>query len=252
MSAAIGYGWRVVTIPAQFNGPDGSGNGGWVCGLVAAQLPADNPDPIEVKLSAPPPLDVPLQWRTTADTIALFDSSETTIASATRGAFAASPPAAPSVEQAHTGMEKYEGHVAHPFSRCFTCGPQREVGDGLRIFSGQYEPGSTAALWNPHRAFADDDGHINSNVVWAALDCPGGWAADVGASPAVLGTMTARVIRRPEAGEPCVTRGVLMSQQGRKCVTATALYTHEHELLGHAEQVWIRIDPNQFLQDPST
>ena len=53
----------VVTIPARFNGPPGSANGGYACGLVAAAIgPAAT-----VRLLSPPPLDVPLERRREAD-----------------------------------------------------------------------------------------------------------------------------------------------------------------------------------------
>ena len=48
---------ETVTIPGRFNGPANSGNGGYVCGLLAAHMDGAS----EVSLRAPPPLEVPLR-----------------------------------------------------------------------------------------------------------------------------------------------------------------------------------------------
>jgi hypothetical protein len=52
----------MVTIPAQFNGPDHSGNGGYVAGMIAQQVDLDGTGPVTSTLRIPPPLDVPLSW----------------------------------------------------------------------------------------------------------------------------------------------------------------------------------------------
>ena len=48
---------NVLTIPFRFNGPAGIGNGGYVCGLIAAYVDG----PATVTLRRPPPLDTPLE-----------------------------------------------------------------------------------------------------------------------------------------------------------------------------------------------
>src|SRR5699024_8090716 len=178
--------------------------------------------------------------------VQLKNTEKSPIPPTTQEAFTSETPNAPSNEHANIAMENYAGHEAHPFNRCCTCGTQRGDGDGLRIFSGPYESGSTAATWTPHDAFDDGTGHVSPPIAWAALDCPGGWAANVGDEPAVLGSMTALVTRTPEIGEPCLVRGALMASSGRKRHSATALYTRDGELLGRAEHVWIQIDPATF------
>src|SRR5258707_3816206 len=46
----------VLTIPSRFNGPAGVGNGGYVCGRIAAYVDG----PATVTLRPPPPLDTPM------------------------------------------------------------------------------------------------------------------------------------------------------------------------------------------------
>ncbi|WP_163697243.1 hypothetical protein [Mycolicibacterium sarraceniae] len=66
----------------------------------------------------------------------------------------------------------------HLFRSCFTCGPDREPGDGLRIFVKR-PPGQSvlADRWIADASLADDDGAVRPEIGWAALDCPGRWAA---------------------------------------------------------------------------
>src|SRR6478609_7045434 len=48
---------NVLTIPSRFNGPAGVGNGGYVCGRIAAYVDG----PATVTLRRPPPLDTPME-----------------------------------------------------------------------------------------------------------------------------------------------------------------------------------------------
>jgi hypothetical protein len=48
---------NVLTIPSRFNGPAGIGNGGYVCGRIAAYVDG----PATVTLRRPPPLDTPME-----------------------------------------------------------------------------------------------------------------------------------------------------------------------------------------------
>ena len=232
-------------IPAQFNGPDSSGNGGYVCGLIAAQLP-DATGATTSSLRTPPPLDLPLLWRTGDDNVSLLLPPDTLIGSAEPGTFTDGALTCPTPELARSGMEAYPGYRHHPFDRCFSCGTQREEGDGLRLFTGPIDDSTVAAPWTPHRNFGDAGGRLSGPIMWAALDCPGGWAADFNKQPMVLGRMTAELLRLPYVGEPCLAVGGLQRVERRKFFTNTALYSVEGELLGRAEQIWIGIDIKNF------
>lgn len=235
----------MVTIDSRFNGPARSGNGGYVCGLVAAQLDATGP--VTSFLRQPPPLDTPLSWEHDGDDVRLLTAGGARVGEAAPGSFERDAPAAPTDQEAAAGTTAYPGYTGHPFSTCFTCGPDRAEGDGLRVFTGPIEPGSTttAATWTPHRDLFDVEGVLPPELVWAAIDCAGGWTADFTVHPTVLGRMTAQIVRSPAPGEPCTVTGVLDRQEGRKFITSTALHA-AGELLARSEQVWIEIDPDQF------
>ena len=50
-----------MIIAGRFNGPDGSGNGGYSAGLFALAASGGHGDGVEVTLRLPPPLDTPLE-----------------------------------------------------------------------------------------------------------------------------------------------------------------------------------------------
>ena len=232
-------------IDAQFNGPNNSGNGGYVCGMIATQL-SGSAGARTVMLRKPPPLELPLNWDRGGDFVKLIEPPGTVIGSAVPGEFVDGPLPCPPPELAQRGMDNYPGYHRHPFDRCFTCGTDRKPGDGLRIFTGPIDDSTVAAPWAPHPNFAGTDGRLSVPVMWATLDCPGGWAADFNKQAIVLGRMTAEVFRVPLVDESCIAVGGLQRVEGRKFFTNTALYAVEGELLGRAEQVWIAIDVKDF------
>jgi hypothetical protein len=237
----------MVTIQARFNGPDHSGNGGYVAGMLAEEVGAEV---VTSTLRIPPPLDVPLSWEHDShhdgELVRLLTAGGAVVGEAAPGTFVRDAPAAPTSDEAAAGLDAYRGHAHHPFDRCFTCGTARDEGDGLRLFTGPVGDDRVAATWTPDTTFGTLDGRLDVPTTWAALDCPGGWAADFTRHTMVLGRMTAQVVRAPLAGEPHLSVGVLRERDGRKFLTDTALFTADGELLGRAEQVWIQVDPDAF------
>lgn len=232
-------------VHPRFCGPPRSGNGGYVSGRLAAyvDVTADLPD-VEVTLRSPPPLGVRLDVGDVTDggDVALR-CGETLVAQAKPARIELSPPAAVAFDDALGAADRYIGRRDHPFPTCFVCGLDRAIGDGLRLEPGRVAPDAVAAAWRPDASLADADGLVRREFVWAALDCPSGWATDLGGRPMVLGRMTARVLALPRTAEPCVIVGLLRRLDGRKAFTASALYNATGALLGHAESTWLQVDP---------
>lgn len=223
-----------LVVPARFRGPARSGNGGWSAGALAALAPWPT---VTIRLSAPPPLDAPMVVEQAgAALVAAHDGRE--VLRATEADHEPEPVAAVPLDQARDAEARYPGLVGHPFPTCFVCGTGREPGDGLRIFPGPVGAGRSAATWTPTET--------STEIAWAAMDCPGAWAADVGERLMVLGTMTARVDRLPQVGAEHVVVGEVRGQEGRRSLTATTLYDAAGGLVGTAEHVWIAVDPEAF------
>lgn len=238
---------RTARIARQFNGPNNSANGGYVAGLIGARMTGGSPAATTVDLRKPPPLETDLEWVVDGARTDLRHQ-DVTVASGRAGELDPRDPLVAPVDTAaaRAARDAYEGYEDHPFPRCFTCGSARAQGDGLRLFSGPLPDGRMACPWTPHERFGDADGLLAPPYMWAALDCPGGWAAHIKAKPMVLARMTASLYRRPRVGEECVAVGALRGVERRKNLTATALYGEDGELLGRADQIWIAIDIEDF------
>ncbi|SDX96016.1 hypothetical protein SAMN05444365_101207 [Micromonospora pattaloongensis] len=221
-----------MIIPGRFNGPPGSGNGGYSAGRIAAQLDGDAP--VQVTLRTPPPLDRELVVVRDGDGIAVHDRDGGLVAEAAHVEpfDAVVPPVA--YEVAAEASAAYPGFTDHPFPTCYVCGPARD--DGLRIFPGALPDGRTAA------PFVTPTG-AGAETVWAALDCPGGWAVIGPGRPYVLGRMAAVVRAVPAAGSRCVVLGAAVATQGRRALVHSTLYGPDGELLGHARATWVALPP---------
>jgi hypothetical protein len=226
-----------LRIGERFRGPPGSANGGYACGSVAELLGGG----VEVTLRRPPPLDRPLEARPRDGGAVVLDGDEL-VAEARPATVALGLPAVVSLAQAERAASGYPLFRGHPFPTCFTCGPDRAVGDGLRIFPGPLPGGDLwAAPWTPDPSVADPDGLVAPAVVWAALDCPGGLAV-MGDAVAVLGRMAARVLARPHAGTPyCLVAWPDGAPDGRKLPAGSALLDGDGGVLAVARAVWVTV-----------
>jgi hypothetical protein len=215
-----------MQIPARFNGPPGSGNGGWSAGAFARASGLGGV--VEVTLRVPPPLDTDLTYAEPA--FHAPDGTTVATVAAVDDAGAAVPPV--SFDEAAVASKAYPGFTGHPFPTCYVCGPQRA--DGLRLFPGHLPDGRTATPWT-----VPDD--VSAETMWAALDCPGGWAALHTGRTFVLGRIAARVDALPAPGTACVVVGRADAMEGRKAWTRSTVYGPDGTPLAVARATWIAI-----------
>ena len=240
-----------LIVPARFNGPARSGNGGFVCGTLAELVPTATP--VEVTLRTPPPLESPMTV-TSADGVTTLGHGDVVVATARAVEEELAPVDEVPPEAAAAAMLGYPGLSGHPFPTCFACGPDRAEGDGLRIFPGPVDGdrGRVASLWVPAPSHAESTDLVDGvqrcglGVTWASLDCIGGWSEDLEGRPMVLGRMTARVDARPVVGEPHVVVGRALGRDGRKSFTASTLYDADGRVVACARHVWLQVDPSAF------
>jgi len=214
-----------VIIASRFNGPPGSANGGYACGLFSEALGGG----FEVTLLVPPPLDTQLDI--VGDELR---NGDVVVARARRAAHSDAEVHEPvSLAEAEAASKRYAGFEHHAYPTCFTCGPARD--DGLGIFAGPVEgrEGLVAAPWMPEPG-------VRPEIVWAALDCPSGWAVDDFQREGVLlGSMAAAIHTRPEPGEAHVVIGWRVGEEGRKRFAGSAVFTADGELVAHARSTWV-------------
>ena len=229
-----------IVIERRFRGPQASGNGGYSAGLVARPLR----QPAEVTLRKPPPLDRPIRLVTHDGRAEAYDGDMLVAEGVAIDSVDLEPPRTVTYDEAEGAAASYAGLSEHLFPECFTCGPARVDGDGLRVFSGPLGPGLVAAPWTPHPSVAGDDGVVPLPVVWAALDCPSAWAGDIGPGrPAVLGRLAVEQRQQVRAGEPLVVLGWLIEDLPRKYLAGSALMSTSGEVVAVGRATWVQIDP---------
>jgi hypothetical protein len=133
----------------------------------------------------------------------------------------------------------------HPFPSCVVCGPERDRGDGMRIFPAELpgRDGLYGACWTPGEEDGDGDGWVRPELVWAALDCPtSAPVANFGEGPAmVLATLAARLGCPVRVGEPHTILSWGLEVDGRKRRAAAALYDSDGILTCASRALWIEL-----------
>jgi hypothetical protein len=222
------------TVAPRFCGPPGTANGGYFCGLVAASTGAT----VQVRLERPIPLERALTIRDEGgDKLGVWDEA-TRVATATPASLELLAPRPPDYLQALEASRRFSGFDRHAYPGCFVCGTERARGDGLRVFAGEWGD-MVAAPWTPDESLNHGDGKVAAEFMWAALDCPGYFAARSDGVPMLLGEFNAHVDRRVHVSESCVVVGWRIAVSGRKYEVGTALYDEDGELCGRARALWI-------------
>lgn len=229
----------LVTIARRFRGPPGSGNGGYVAGLLAEWIDG----PAEISLLAPIPLDVPLHRRREGSEVSLCDAQRVYVT----GRPLAAPlelvvPPPPSEAEIEAAAADFPGPGEHPVPGCFVCGSGRAPGDGLCLSAGESPARDTAvAEWVPAEEFAEEHGHIAERFLWAALDCPSYFALGRPYPLALLARMAARIERPVLPGEKLRVTGWEIGREGRKFSCASAIHDEAGDLVALARALWVEV-----------
>lgn len=236
-----------IVVDAVHCGPPESGNGGWTSGSLAAYVHTTPAEPaVRVRLTSPPPLGRAMTVTHDGQAWELRDGEH-----AVASAWPAPRPDVEGLEPvtaavAAAAEERFEGLADHPFPTCFTCGTDRSPAEALCLRPGPLGDGTGryAARWTPRAAVP--------TLVWAALDCPGGWSAGIAGRPMVLGEMTCLVEALPEPGLEHVVIARHTGGTGRKHYSASALYAPDGRRLATATATWIAVDPTAVRPTRST
>ena len=240
---------HMMTIAHRFRGPPNSGNGGYVCGMLARHIPGA----AQVALRAPPPLETQLdaieveagRWelRQGTATIAIGRPTTLDMSRLERATYAEAVEA-----EKRTPIKPHQ----HLLPMCFVCGPDRAAGDGLRLFAGPLDRQNAvvfAVPWTPEASLAAADGLVAPEFVWSVLDCPSGYVSlfdresgECSSLPILLGTLSARIDGRPSPGERCVVTSWQTGREGRRLLAEAALFGEDDNLLAVGRAVWIAVE----------
>ncbi len=241
---------HTVIIPARFCGPPASGNGGYTCALLAEAIGSTS----EITLRKPIPIERELQIvPRDGSRGALLKDAETLIAEGEPIEWSPLPRRqALAFEDAVQAAQGSPAFRNHPFPTCFVCGPLRAAQDGLRIFPGLINrgaangngfPGGTfAAPWIPDKSLADAHGMVRDEFIWAALDCPTGFACGFSsAGTLVTGRLAVELMAQVHVGEKCVLLSWPLGIDGRKHHAAAALIGEDGTTSAEANATWIKL-----------
>jgi hypothetical protein len=224
-----------VTIPARFNGPRQSANGGYAAGVIAGLLGG----PAEASLRRPVPLDRALTVARDDGAVRLLDGDEVIADGRATPDFALDVPEGIGVEQARQAGRGYRAPADGEFSTCFVCGRARH--DALGVFAGPV-PGRdlVASAWTPGEHLAAADGTVAAEIVWAVLDCPTYFALYSDDLPmSFLARMTGRIDGPVCAGEDHIVIAWPIAFDGRKHYAGSAVLTAAGEVVARAHALLI-------------
>jgi hypothetical protein len=231
-----------LTIDPRYNGPNTSGNGGWVAGSLARLL---GTGPVSVSLRAPAPLAAPMRVRWRADGTVALENDGVLVAEGGRSELELDVPQAPDPDEAEAAgalAQKVSAQgVNGPYTHCFSCGFARS--DGLRIVPGPVgENGIVATTWTPPSFVADASGQLCVEAAWAALDCSAGfaWMRRLAAETAIITARMTAVIDQPlRIGHRYTVIGWPIAQDGRKLHAGTAIFDAAGKVQARSRQLWL-------------
>lgn len=228
-----------ITVTSRFCGPDGMGNGGYVCGIVAEAIDG----PAEVRLRLPTPLDMPLRLQSDGASARLLDGDQLLAeGSAIQGLPGLESPARPLPTAIAEARPHFPAVGEHMAPHCFVCGNERDATDALCIFSGRHpESGYAVADWVPASDLGDRSGLVEARYLWAALDCPSYFTFDLHDRVALLANMSADIARRPATGERLTVTGWTLGHDGRKHHSASVIHDGNGEVVALAKALWVDV-----------
>jgi len=231
-----------ITIPARFEGPPGTGQGGYT----AARAIDEIGGAATVAFRSPVPLDeaLPLNQRS-EDHWQLSNASGATVLDITRWEPVWASTATVSIADARAARERF-AYTAdnHPAHHCFSCGAQA---DSMHVHAGPLGDGRHATDWTIPDWATDDTGVVDHAVAWAAVDCTAAWyvagSADGRAgftvqlavevlAPLIVGDTYAAV--GWEGDYPAVW-------DGRKRGACSALFDHSGTLVARSRSFWVAL-----------
>ncbi|NKY86600.1 hotdog fold domain-containing protein [Nocardia veterana] len=227
-----------TTIPAHIHGYPDLAFGGYVAGMLADRVGGE----VRVDFRRGIAVQAPVLLTDSGSGSVLTDLDGTVLAEANPGSveLAVLPP--PSWEQA-VEASRASFAAGRPIPDCYGCGTANTPGRGLRLYPWRLrERDLVAAAWVPDPELAGPGGHLTTENIWSAVDCPGGWAAVElsGMRPGgVTAALTARHIGPVRAGENYLVWSWPIAAAGRKHTVGVAISTPGGDLRVLAEALWI-------------
>jgi hypothetical protein len=237
-----------IRIDRWFQGPTGSGQGGWTAHRFAERIGR----PVTIAIRAPIPLDADLHvvadgelWRLVAGDDPRDDDAVTVMAARSWEPMFADTDAV-SIDAAATARDRFGEVVTdHPVPHCFSCGLQH---DSMRVHAGPLDDGRFATDWTPPGWATSEAGDVDLGTIWAALDCTAAWYAAGSLEPRtpVTAQYAVEVTGQIDAG----TTYALVAWSGdhpaewdgRKRHAASAAFAPDGTCVARTVSLWISVE----------
>ncbi len=242
-----------ISINEKYCGPPNAANGGYLAGRLAQYI-AVKDQAVRVSLRAATPLNTILsvvETNTDSGKVLELMDGDKLLAIAREEPIEIPKPAFPKTDDIAAVTMQCAGYGDHPFPRCFVCGPERPVGDGLGIYPGPVteEQGAgtvVAAEWTLADTLKDPQGQVQTEFIWAALDCISAFAileepAHQKLVPMVLGTLSAN-IEQALAGDKAYVMAWPLKVDGRKAYATSAVFDQQQVCIAAAQAVWVSLN----------
>ena len=211
-------------------------NGGYLAGVAARLLP----EPARVSLLKPPQVGRPLTARFFESGVKILDGDDVVLVAEPRGQLVVRLPHI-DLAAARAAMASPEILAGHSAPTCVVCGHDRA--DGFRIFPGSLRPGLVATSWLVPSIGCHDGEELPSPIVWAALDCPGGWClegAHVKFAPALV-SQSVDILTPIHAGEEVIVVGWETGRAGQTLRACSAVLDLQGGPLAVSEQACVAV-----------
>lgn len=240
-------GGDTIRIGGWFQGPTGSGQGGWTAHRFVTAVGGHDARPMTAAIKAAIPLEVDLAVRRRHDVWELVapGGDAVMVASAWDPDFADTAPV--TVSEALEARRRFVDTVdEHPVPSCFSCG---QLPDSMGVHAGPLGDGSDrfATDWTVPAWATDDGGHVDPGALWAALDCCAAWWVGWSRGRRVALTVQYAVEQLHEL-EPGATYALVgwggdhdPEWDGRKRHAASAAFDASGRCVARATSFWLSI-----------
>jgi len=237
----------VLRIGRSFQGPTGSGQGGWTAFRFAECIP----DRVEVSLHSPVPLerDLVVASDPTGDLWSLSPGRDAgagpvMTASPLDRIDARTEPV--TIDEARRARARFT-HLGsrHPVPFCFSCGLQH---DSMRVHAAELDDDRYATDWTVPGWAVGADGAPDGGVVWAALDCASAWYVCQSRGERVAFTVrfAAEIVAPIQAGATYAlvswSGNASDDWDGRKRHAAAAAFDADGACVARSVSLWVSVD----------
>jgi len=231
-----------IRVERWFQGPTGSGQGGWTAQRFAVAIG----EPVTVSIRRPIPLETDMHVLVVGDAWHLVDPAEpdapVLIASPWDGVYPDTDPV--SVAAAADASTRFPLHDDHPVPVCFSCGHEQ---DSMQVHSGELPDGRWATDWTVPDWAVDDQDHVDEGALWAAIDCAQAWyAGNAGGRKHSVTVQLAVEVLEPL--EPGATYALVawngafpQDWDGRKRGAGGAVFADDGTCVARSSSFWIAI-----------